>query len=133
MSPDEIDIHLDAILRAAGSGLRNYTLPSTVEAMRAAMRKAVGAAADIGFPISGVSCQAILDSWTRIEEGAEVDVPLDTDVLLAWWDEWSEQWRIEANHAGSERGGWRHGRATHWMPLPAPPARESAEGGEHGR
>jgi len=59
--------------------------------------------------------------WRRIEEDAEVDVPLDTDLLLAWWDEWSEAWKIEANYAGSERGGWRHGRATHWMELPQPP------------
>ena len=61
-------------------------------------------------------------AWHRIEEDAEVDVPLDTDLLLAWWDEWSGAWEIEANHAGSERGGWRHGRATHWMPLPPPPS-----------
>lgn len=61
------------------------------------------------------------NGWMRIEEDAPIDVPLDTDVHLAWWDEWSESWRQEINHAGSERGGWRHGRATHWRPLPAPP------------
>ncbi|GAA0531209.1 hypothetical protein [Pigmentiphaga daeguensis] len=70
--------------------------------------------------------------WMLIEEDAPIDVPLDTAVLLAWWDDWSEEWKIEANYAGSERGGWRHGRATHWMPLPAPPAARStpAKGGE---
>lgn len=61
------------------------------------------------------------DAWMRIEEDAPVDVPLDTPVLLAWWDEWSSEWKIEVNYAGSERGGWRHGRATHWQPLTAPP------------
>lgn len=64
--------------------------------------------------------------WMLIEEDAPIDVPLDTAVLLAWWDDWSEEWRIEANYAGSKRGGWRHGRATHWMPLPAPPAARGA-------
>ncbi|GAA0492491.1 hypothetical protein GCM10009097_05230 [Pigmentiphaga daeguensis] len=64
--------------------------------------------------------------WMLIEEDAPIDVPMDTSVLLAWWDDWSEEWKIEANYAGSERGGWRHGRATHWMPLPAPPAARGA-------
>lgn len=68
-------------------------------------------------------------AWHRIEEDAEVDVPLDTDLLLAWWDQWSEAWKIEANYAGSESGGWRHGRATHWMPLPAPPSAAQQKGG----
>ncbi|GAA4322039.1 hypothetical protein GCM10023144_01700 [Pigmentiphaga soli] len=71
------------------------------------------------------------NQWMPIEEDAEVDCPLDTPVLLAWWDEWSGEWKIEANYAGSDRGGWRHGRATHWMPLPAPPAtRQQQEGGK---
>lgn len=70
--------------------------------------------------------------WMLIEEDAPIDVPMDTSVLLAWWDDWSEEWQIEANYAGSDRGGWRHGRATHWMPLPDPPAARStpAKGGE---
>lgn len=72
------------------------------------------------------------NGWRCIEEDAEVDVPLDTDLLLAWWDEWSEAWKIEANYAGSERGGWRHGRATHWMPLPAPPSAVQQKGASNG-
>ena len=48
-------------------------------------------------------------------------IPLDTDVHLAWWDALSESWKQEISYAGSERGGWRHGRATHWRPIPASP------------
>lgn len=60
--------------------------------------------------------------WMLIEEDAPIDVPLDTPVLLAWWNDWTGAWEMEVGHAGSERGGWRHGRATHWRPTPPPPA-----------
>ncbi len=40
MTPEQrIDANLDSVLRAAGSSLKHYTLPSTLEAMREAMRK----------------------------------------------------------------------------------------------
>ena len=40
MTPEQrIDANLDAVLRAAGSALKNYTMPSTLAAMREAMRK----------------------------------------------------------------------------------------------
>lgn len=39
MTPeDRIDANLDRILKASGSALRNYTMPSTLEAMRREMR-----------------------------------------------------------------------------------------------
>lgn len=39
MTPEErIDANLDRILKASGSALRNYTMPSTLEAMRKEMR-----------------------------------------------------------------------------------------------
>lgn len=41
MNTKQIDTHLDAILRASGSGLRHYTMLSTLGAMRAAMRLAI--------------------------------------------------------------------------------------------
>ncbi len=66
--------------------------------------------------------RADAQGWMLIEEDAPVDVPLDTPVLLGWWRHWPErEWVTEAGLAGSVRGGWRHGRATHWRPLPAPP------------
>lgn len=40
----ELDRHLDAVLRAAGSALRHYTLHKSREDMRAAMRRVVAAA-----------------------------------------------------------------------------------------
>jgi hypothetical protein len=36
---DNIDAALDSVLRASGSALRNYTMPSSLEKMREAMRK----------------------------------------------------------------------------------------------
>lgn len=38
---DVVDEHLDRVLRASGSALRNYTLPGTLEKMRSAMRAAM--------------------------------------------------------------------------------------------
>ncbi|WP_285275276.1 hypothetical protein [Halopseudomonas bauzanensis] len=38
-SEQRIDAALDSVLRASGSALRHYTMPSTLEAMREAMRK----------------------------------------------------------------------------------------------
>jgi len=37
-----IDAALDAVLKAAGSSLKNYTLPGTLDNMREAMRNAIG-------------------------------------------------------------------------------------------
>lgn len=73
------------------------------------------------------------DDWRPIETA-----PHEVNVLLAWRD-WSlpGQWRMEAGEAS---WGWRnevasrmsrHGEATHWMPLPAPPAGDD-EGGKNG-
>lgn len=38
LTDDAIDVHLDAVLRASGSALRHYTMASTREGMRQAMR-----------------------------------------------------------------------------------------------
>lgn len=55
--------------------------------------------------------------WQPIETA-----PADVDVLLCWWDEWPQgQWKQDLNLAICTKGGWRHGRATHWMSLPEPP------------
>lgn len=40
MTPEQrIDANLDAVLRAAGSALKNYTMPSTRAELRRVMRK----------------------------------------------------------------------------------------------
>lgn len=36
---ERIDAALDSVLRASGSALKNYTMPSTLEKMREVMRK----------------------------------------------------------------------------------------------
>ena len=40
LTDDRIDAAIDAVLKAAGSSLKNYTLPGTLNAMREAMRAA---------------------------------------------------------------------------------------------
>jgi hypothetical protein len=55
--------------------------------------------------------------WMPIETA-----PRDEDLLLGWWQEWPERrWECAAGLAGSTRGGWLHGQATHWQRLPGPP------------
>ena len=41
ISDAQLDIHLDAILRGAGSALRHYTVAKSKDDMRAALRRAV--------------------------------------------------------------------------------------------
>lgn len=41
----DVDRHLDAVLRAAGSALKNYTMQKSLDDMRAAMREAMAAGA----------------------------------------------------------------------------------------
>ena len=61
--------------------------------------------------------------WRPISEDNQP--PLDTDVLLGWWDSFPiTTWRVEAGFYGSTRGGWIHGRATHWQPFPPLPEQE---------
>jgi hypothetical protein len=64
--------------------------------------------------------------WQPIETA-----PPDTDLIVAWWSEWSSKWLIEVNVArrsntmpkdSGRSNGSAHGSATHWMPLPPPPA-----------
>lgn len=48
--------------------------------------------------------------------------------LLGWWDEWPTPiWRTDVNFARDTRGGWWHGAATHFTPIPAPPPATSTE------
>lgn len=46
----------------------------------------------------------------------------DTEYLLGWWETWPKlKWRQEVGQYRNTRGGWCHGQATHFQPLPAPP------------
>lgn len=66
-----------------------------------------------------------LTEWRPIDE----DTPMDINLQLGWMEEWPEKrWRQEIKLAGHKNdkppgmsNGWRHGQATHWLPLtPAP-------------
>lgn len=60
MTPEQrIDAALDEVLRAAGSALRNYTMPKTLADMRAAMRKTV----------SDAYIQGSNDCWKALNGG----------------------------------------------------------------
>lgn len=56
--PAFVDRHLDAVLRAAGSGLRYYSLPKSLDQMRAAMVTALRQAAES----ERAACAALCDS-----------------------------------------------------------------------
>ena len=76
---------------------------------------------------------AELAEWRPIESA-----PMDTRVLLGWFETWPNLvWRMTADIAGhandmpaprpfegTRSNGWRHGQATHWIPLPQPPTEE---------
>jgi hypothetical protein len=63
------------------------------------------------------------------ERWRDIDTAIpDKDVLLGWYD-FQNVWQTESGMAICTRGGWKHGQATHWMRLPAPPAR-SCHGNE---
>lgn len=77
--------------------------------------------------VTGIITAANAAAWRTIESA-----PHETNVLLAYWDESLGNWRMEA---GMASWGWRrdgvsnmsrHGQATHWMPLPRPPATPEA-------
>lgn len=60
---------------------------------------------------------AAKEGWQPIETA-----PRDIEVLLGWWTTWPDrQWKMSSDLAGSTKGGWLHGQATHWQPLPEPP------------
>ncbi|MFD1839109.1 hypothetical protein [Paracidovorax cattleyae] len=50
MTEHELDHHLNAVLKAAGSALRHYTFQKSLDDMRAAMRSAVAAGAEDADP-----------------------------------------------------------------------------------
>lgn len=66
---------------------------------------------------------ALRDAAKPADEGWQdiSTAPKDENVLLGWWRDWPERkWECEIELASCTKGGWRHGRATHWQPLPAP-------------
>lgn len=64
-------------------------------------------------------------AWREITEDDRP--PNDEFVLMGCWESWpGDEWVVEYGLYGSTKGGWIHGRMTHWLPssfLPAAPAK----------
>lgn len=64
-------------------------------------------------------------AWREITEDDRP--PNDEPVLMGCWESWPRnEWVVEYGLYGSTKGGWIHGRMTHWLPanfLPAAPAK----------
>ena len=73
--------------------------------------------------VSALLIGAPQSPWMDIETA-----PKDVELLLGWWRSGLErQWECTSGLAGSTKGGWLHGQATHWQPLPAPPTHNSPQ------
>jgi hypothetical protein len=75
---------------------------------------------------------AAMDGWQLIDD----DTPFEQDFLLGWFDNFPKmRWQMEVGCVGRSStvaspysNGWRHGQATHFRYLAAPPQ----HGGENG-
>lgn len=61
---EQIDKHLDAVLRASGSGLRHYSMQKTIDEMRAAMAAAVSAGKAADDVLAERHRQIVSEGWT---------------------------------------------------------------------
>lgn len=78
----------------------------------------------LGFNAVEIAGMVRETAWRPIESA-----PKDKELLLGWWSTWPELfWEVAAGLYGSTKGRWIHGQATHWMPLPAPPALTDEKG-----
>lgn len=60
-----------------------------------------------------------MSEWKPIESA-----PKDEKLLLGWFATYDGQWQQTVDLAHCTRGGWMHGQATHWLPLPQGPRNE---------
>jgi len=111
--------HAEAILRAAGSSLANYTMPGTRQAILDAVREAMGS------------------GWQPIETAPRDGTPF----LASIWvrvNDCAPGWRIyvvgydaEFDEMNSDyESGWDLEDYAFWQPLPLPP---SDGGGDDGK
>lgn len=64
----------------------------------------------------------MLEKWNTRAPSPWHDIataPSDAVLILGWWH--GSVWKYACDYAHNTRGGWRHGQATHWQPLPEPP------------
>lgn len=59
----------------------------------------------------------LMPQWQLVDE----NTPSDVELLLGW-EGFGGKWETATDYWHSSRGKWYHGSATHWMPLPKPPA-----------
>lgn len=121
--------HAEAILRAAGSSLANYTMPGTRQAILDAVREAMGpgwqpieTAPRDGTSIliyahgMCIEAQYCPGSWSD-------DTPVSpAEYDGAIWCAFDDQIRFEIEEGATPDGSDCHGAATHWQPLPLPPS-----------
>ena len=88
MKPEEIDKHLDAILRASGSALRHYSMQKSIDDMRAALRVAIDAALSKAEPSA------------KLAAGRLAQMQEDHVQAIKWRD------AAEAYRADAERLDW---------------------------
>lgn len=69
--------------------------------------------------IRALKSQPAQTGWEPIETA-----PKDEIVLLTWL--YRGEWEYEVGLSYSSKGGWYHGSATHWMPLPTTAQLEDA-------
>ena len=86
----------------------------------------VTVAAALPEPISTVINMGQGPVWiSRLWMPIDDDTPLGEPLLLGWRETWPDDvWRSEVGVRGVDRAqgsSWRHGQATHWMPLPPAP------------
>lgn len=58
----------------------------------------------------------LVPKWQPVSDETPADV-----ILLLGWHGFGDKWETTTDYYNSTRGGWYHGSATHWMPLPEPP------------
>ena len=112
----------EAALEAEIADLRaQITDPRTVTITRARYEEYQAAE----YRLAAYEGQITAESgWQKVYDEFEDQffAPADIIVLLAWEEVWPEpRWAFEVGVYRSTKGGWIHGRATHWQNLPAPP------------
>ena len=62
----------------------------------------------------------LLDGWRGIDRDNDEHIPKDTELLLGWWG-FGGKFETCTDFYHCVKGGWYHGSAEYWRPLPDPP------------
>lgn len=69
LSDEQIDVALDAVLRASGSAMRHYTTQKTIDSMRTAMRQVLSAHSDILLASVSGNERKAFEKWASTHDG----------------------------------------------------------------